>query len=188
MSHIDSAVFLVIMYAMLLTPKIAGAGIIAATPRAARVFGGVGPFLGSFAVEVALSIAYAPIMMIQQSKAVLRTFTTKSEAWAPQSREARHHSWGTLIKFHWVEMVLGLVLLSGLMAGLVSLWLVPIVASLVLAVPLSALSGVQISQNAPATFRLDSPYTLREPSIVQRAVQERARLALALQDTSLKIE
>lgn len=188
MSHIDSAVFLVIMYAMLLTPKIAGAGIIAATPRAARVFGGVGPFLGSFAVEVALSIAYAPIMMIQQSKAVLRTFTTKSEAWAPQSREARHHSWGTLIKFHWVEMVLGLVLLSGLMAGLVSLWLVPIVASLVLAVPLSALSGVQISQNAPATFRLDSPYTLREPSIVRRAVQERARLALALQDTSLKIE
>jgi membrane glycosyltransferase len=188
MSHIDSAVFLVIMYAMLLTPKIVGAGIIAATPRAARVFGGVGPFLGSFAVEVALSIAYAPIMMIQQSKAVLRTFTTKSEAWAPQSREARHHSWGTLIKFHWVEMMLGTILLSGLVAGLVSLWLVPIVASLVLAVPLSALSGVQISPRAPATFRLDSPYTLREPPIVQRAVRERARLALALQDADLKIE
>lgn len=180
MSHIDSAVFLVIMYAMLLTPKIAGAGIIAATPRAARVFGGAGPFLGSFLVEVALSIAYAPIMMIQQTKAVVRAFTTGSEAWAPQAREARQHSWGTLFKFHWLEMVLGLLLLSGLVAGLISLWLVPIVASLVLAVPLSALSGVHISKRAPATFRLDSPYTLREPAIVQRALRERARLTLAL--------
>lgn len=188
MSHIDSAVFLVIMYAMLLTPKIAGAGIIACTPRAARVFGGVGPFLASFAVEVALSVAYAPIMMIQQSKAVLRALTTDSEAWAPQSREARRHSWGTLIKFHWVEMVLGLILLSGLMAGLISVWLAPIVASLVLAVPLSALSGVEISPRAPATFRLDSPYTLREPAIVQRAMRERARLTLALEARPLKAD
>ena len=180
MSHIDSAVCLVIMYAMLLTPKIAGAGIIAATPRAARVFGGVGPFLGSFLVEVALSIAYAPIMMIQQTKAVVRAYTTGSEAWAPQSRDARQHSWGTLVKFHWLEMILGLLLLSGLMAGLISLWLVPIIASLVLAVPLSALSGVQISNRAPATFRLDSPYTLREPAIVRQAMRERERLSVAL--------
>ncbi|MEH6646093.1 glucans biosynthesis glucosyltransferase MdoH [Sulfitobacter sp.] len=188
MSHIDSALFLVIMYAMLLTPKIAGAGIIAATPRAARVFGGVGPFLGSFVVEVALSIAYAPIMMIQQTKAVVRAYTTGSEAWAPQARDARQHSWGTLMKFHWLEMVLGLLLLSGLMAGLISLWLVPIIASLVLAVPLSALSGVQISNRAPATFRLDSPYTLREPAIVRHAMRERARLALALASPKAPVE
>ncbi|MCX7567177.1 glucans biosynthesis glucosyltransferase MdoH [Sulfitobacter sp. F26169L] len=180
MSHIDSAVFLVIMYAMLLTPKIAGAGIIAATPRAARMFGGAGPFLGNFLVEVALSVAYAPIMMIQQSKAVLRAMTSSQEAWAPQSREARQHSWATLVKFHWVETVLGLILLSGLVAGLLSVWLVPIVVSLVLAVPLSALSGVRISEYAPATLRLDSPYTLREPAIVKRAMRERARLALTL--------
>ncbi|MGJ8594344.1 glucans biosynthesis glucosyltransferase MdoH [Sulfitobacter sp.] len=176
MSHIDSAVFLVIMYAMLLTPKIAGAGIIAATPRAARVFGGVGPFLSNFAIEVALSIAYAPIMMIQQTKAVLRAFTSSSEAWAPQARDARKHSWATLFKFHWVEMMLGTILLSGLLAGLVSLWLVPIVFSLVFSVPLSALSGMQVSERASAAFRLDSPYTLREPAIVRHALQERARL------------
>lgn len=180
MSHIDSAVFLIIMYAMLLTPKIAGAGIIAATPRAARVFGGARSFLLNFLVELALSIAYAPIMMIQQTKAVLRALTSNSEAWASQSRTARQHSWATLFKFHWVEMVLGLVLLSGLLAGLISLWLMPIMASLVLAVPLSALSEVQVSRRAGSTFRLDSPYTLREPAIVQRALQERARIELAL--------
>lgn len=188
MSHIDSAVFLVIMYAMLLTPKVAGAGIIAATPRAARVFGGAGPFLRSFGVEVALSIAYAPIMMIQQSKAVLRALTSRSEAWAPQSREARQHSWMTLIKFHWVEMVLGALLLAGLLAGLVSLWLVPIMVSLVLAVPLSALSGMHVPERASAALRLDSPYTLREPAIVQRAMRERARLKATLKTRDLPAE
>ncbi|QUJ77924.1 glucans biosynthesis glucosyltransferase MdoH [Sulfitobacter albidus] len=182
MSHIDSAVFLVIMYALLLTPKIAGAGIIAATPRAARVFGGKAAFLGSFLVEVALSVAYAPIMMIQQTKAVVNAYVTRTEAWAPQARDAQNHSWTTLLKFHWLETVLGLLLLSGLIAGLVSLWLAPIVASLVLAVPLSALSGVKISKNAPSTLRMESPYTLREPAIVKHAMAERARFGALLAD------
>ena len=115
-------------------------------------------------------------MMIQQTKAVLRAFTSSSEAWAPQARDARKHSWATLFKFHWVEMMLGTILLSGLLAGLVSLWLVPIVFSLVFSVPLSALSGMHVSERASAAFRLDSPYTLREPAIVRHALQERARL------------
>ncbi len=176
MSHIDSAVFLIIMYAMLLTPKIAGAGIIAAFPKATRVFGGHRAFLTAFAVEVLLSIAYAPILMIQQTRAVLRAIFTRSEPWAPQRRDARGYPLRTLLGFHWVETVLGLVLLAGLIAGLVSLWLVPIVFSLVLAVPLSALSGVNIARRAPQGFRLDSPHTLREPGIVTRARAERAAL------------
>ncbi|KEJ89785.1 glucans biosynthesis glucosyltransferase MdoH [Sulfitobacter donghicola] len=180
MSHIDSAVFLVIMYAMLLTPKIAGAGIIAATPRAARLFGGPRAFLGSFLLEVALSIAYAPIMMIQQSKAVWRALSTKQEAWAPQARDARQHSWSTLLRFHWVEMVLGALLLSGFIAGLISVWLAPIMISLLMAVPLSALSGMKVPENAPAPLRLDSPFTLREPAIVRRAQRERERLEITL--------
>lgn len=180
MSHIDSAVFLVIMYALLLTPKVAGAGLIAVTPRAARMFGGTRAFLRSFAVEVALSVAYAPIMMIQQTKAVLNALITKSEAWAPQARDAKRHSWGTLLIFHRVETVLGLLLLSGLMAGLISLWLLPIVISLTLAVPLSALSGVSISSHAPDTLRMESPYTLREPAIVRRAMEERRRIGAML--------
>ncbi|MGJ5618453.1 glucans biosynthesis glucosyltransferase MdoH [Sulfitobacter sp. MF3-043] len=176
MSHIDSAVFLVIMYAMLLTPKIAGAGIIAAYPKATRVFGGRTAFLTAFAFEVILSIAYAPILMIQQTKAVLRATFSRSELWSPQRRDARGHPWAMLIKFHWVETVFGLLLLAGLMAGLISFWLVPIVFSLVLSVPLSALSALNIAGRAPEGLRLDSPHTLREPGIVTRARAERALL------------
>lgn len=173
MSHIDSAVFLVIMYAMLLTPKIAGAGIIAAYPKATRVFGGRSAFLTAFLVEVVLSIAYAPILMIQQTRAVLRALTSRTEPWAPQRRDARGYPLAMLFKFHWVETLLGLLLVAGLIAGLISLWLVPIAFSLVLAVPLSALSAVNIAGRAPEGLRMDSPHTIREPGIVTRARIER---------------
>lgn len=176
MSHIDSAVFLVIMYAMLLTPKIAGAGIIAAYPKATRVFGGRTAFLTAFLVEVLLSVAYAPILMIQQTKAVLRAFFSRTELWSPQRRDGRGYPVTMLIKFHWVETLLGLLLAAGLVAGLISLWLLPIVFSLVLSVPLSALSALNIARSAPEGLRMDSPHTLREPGIVVRARAEREQL------------
>ncbi|MEM6305335.1 MAG: glucans biosynthesis glucosyltransferase MdoH [Pseudomonadota bacterium] len=174
MSHIDSAIFLVIMYAMLLTPKIAGAALILATPKAARTYGGKLAFGTAFLTEVALSVAYAPIMMIQQTRAVLRASLTRSEPWAPQQRSARGFSLATLCKFHWVETITGLILLAGLASGLVSLWLIPIVFSLVLAVPLSALSAFNLEKHGPRGLRLDSPQTLREPAIVCRAKASRS--------------
>ncbi|MFK7837743.1 MAG: glucans biosynthesis glucosyltransferase MdoH [Sulfitobacter sp.] len=176
MSHIDSAVFLVIMYAMLLTPKLAGAAIIAFTPAATRVFGGHRAFLMAVGTEVLLSIAYAPIMMIQQTKAVLRAALSRSEPWSPQCRTAQHYPLGTLIKFHWLETLLGIVLVVGLWAGLISLWLLPIAASLLLAVPLSALSSLNIARRAPRGLAMNSPYTLREPAIVTRAKKARAQV------------
>ncbi len=180
MSHIDSAVFLVIMYAMLLTPKIAAAAIIASTPAATRIFGGRAAFLSAFGVEVALSIAYAPVMMIQQTKAVLRATFTRSEPWSPQRRDAQGYPLLALLKFHWVETVIGVLLTLGLAAGLISLWLVPIALSLLCAVPLSALSSVRIAGDARGGLAMNNPQTLREPAIVRRARVARAQIKAAL--------
>ncbi|MGJ8546627.1 MAG: glucans biosynthesis glucosyltransferase MdoH [Sulfitobacter sp.] len=173
MSHIDSAVFLIIMYAMLLTPKLAAAGILMTQRAAMAGFGGRMAFTASFVTEVVLSIAYAPILMIQQSKAVLRSLSGRAEPWAPQRRDGKPYPLRTLLAFHWVETLLGLLLLTGLAAGLLSWWLIPIVASLVLAVPLSALSSVELPQNG---WQLSSPHSLRVPAIARQA--ERARAAL----------
>ncbi|MDW3224746.1 MAG: glucans biosynthesis glucosyltransferase MdoH [Paracoccaceae bacterium] len=180
MSHIDSAVFLIIMYAMLLTPKLVGAGIIALHPKATRVYGGRGAFLMAFVVEILLSIAYAPIMMIQQTRAVLRALFGRSDTWVAQSRHAQAYPLGTLVRFHWMETLLGLMLLIGLSAGLVSLWLIPIVFSLCLAVPLSALSAVALPRSLPSGLKMQSPNTIREPGIVSRARIERLRLQALL--------
>ncbi|MEL7100594.1 MAG: glucans biosynthesis glucosyltransferase MdoH [Pseudomonadota bacterium] len=175
MTHIDSAVFLVIMYGMLLVPKLASAAVIAARPRAVRLFGGRLAFAFAVLTEIVLAIAYAPILMIQQSRAVLRALLARPEGWAPQRRQAIAYPLRTLLAFHWVETLLGAVLVFGIGAGLVSLWLMPIAASLLLAVPLSALSAVRVVQG-PMGLRMDSPLTLREPPIAAAARAARADL------------
>ncbi len=176
MTEINSAIFLAIMYAVLLTPKLTGAAIIALHPKAHRTFGGRTRFAVAFLVEVFLSILYAPILMIQQCKAVLRAIFSQKETWSPQMRGSAGYPLATLLRFHWVETTLGLVLAAGLMAGVISLWLLPIVISLCCAVPLSALGSVNLLEWAPRALHLDSPNTLREPAIVTRARLERGRM------------
>ncbi len=180
MTEINSALFLFIMYAVLLTPKLTGAAIIAAHPKAHRIFGGRPRFIAAVLIEVFLSILYAPILMIQQCRAVLRAALTTAEPWSPQRRNANGYPLITLVRFHWLETVLGMLLGAGLVTGLISLWLLPIVISLSLAVPLSALGSLNLVRHAPAGFRLDSPNTLREPAIVTRARLERDRMRARL--------
>jgi len=183
MTHIDSAMFLVVMYGMLLTPKITSALIIASNGKAARLFGGRRAFGLAVVVELALSIAYAPIMMIQQTRAVLRSLTGRGAGWQPQSRGTTSYPLRTLIAFHWVETTLGVMLLAGLSAGLVSWWLFPIMASLLMSVPLSALSG-----RTAARLRLDNPLTLREPTIVSDARTARAEMRAQIDTPNIAAE
>ncbi|MEL7259747.1 MAG: glucans biosynthesis glucosyltransferase MdoH [Pseudomonadota bacterium] len=188
MTHIDSAVFLIVMYAVLLLPKITCSAIIGAQPKAVRRFGGRGTFAGAVLTELALSIAYAPILMIQQTKAVLRSILGRGAGWSPQARAATGYPMRTLLKFHWVETVLGTLLCAGLATGLVSWWLIPIAASLLLAVPLSALSAYPLSRIDLGALRLDSPLTLREPAIVTRARHARADIAAELTSRNIPAE
>ncbi len=181
MTHLDSATFLLIMYAMLLAPKLTAAAMIATRRRAVRSFGGYPAFVVAVLVEIVLSVAYAPILMIQQTRAVLRGLLGLSQGWSPQRRGVVHHGLGTLIRFHWVETVIGALLLWGFFAGLVSWWLVPIMGSLLLAVPLSALSGLRFSDHVPRWLRLENPLTLREPAIVQSARAASRELGETLQ-------
>ncbi|MEM1351384.1 MAG: glucans biosynthesis glucosyltransferase MdoH [Pseudomonadota bacterium] len=173
MTHVDSTVFLIVVYGLLLTPKLVGAGIIAAHPKAIRLYGGRACFLSAFTVEVLLSIAYAPILMVQQCRAVMRSMAGSPLVWRTQNRGATHYSLLDLLTFHWIETTLGLVLTAGLLSGLVSLWLTPIAGSLLLSVPLSALSSVPVTRALPEPMRMNSPLTLREPSIVTAARVQR---------------
>ncbi len=54
--------------------------------------------------------------------------------------------------------------------GFVSLWLIPIMASLFLAVPLSWMSGVDLPGS------LSTPQEVRAPLVAKRAAQWRAKL------------
>ncbi|MFK7877539.1 MAG: glucans biosynthesis glucosyltransferase MdoH [Paracoccaceae bacterium] len=176
MTEINSALFLVIMYAVLLTPKLTGAAVIALHPKAHRIFGGRAQFFLAFLIELLMSILYAPILMIQQCRAVIRAVLTQHEPWTPQNRNAQIYPLATLVRMHWLETFLGFALAAGLSLGVISLWLLPIVISLTCAIPLSALSSLNLVDHAPKAFQLDSPNTLREPAIVTRARANRLRM------------
>ena len=88
----------------------------------------------------------------------------------------------TLIRFHFAETVIGWLLLSGIAAGLISLWLLPIALSLAVAVPLSMLSTMNLGRIRWRGLRLETPQTLREPAVVTRARYERKRLRDLLLD------
>ena len=175
MTHIDSAVFLIVMYAMLLMPKFAAAISISMSNRVVRLYGGRGVFAISFLQEIVLSVAYAPIMMVHQTGAVLRGLFARGFGWAPQRRNAEGYPLRTLVAFHWLETVIGVLLLAGLVNGLISLWLLPIMISLLLAIPLSALSALPVARLS-RHLQMHSPLTLREPKIVQDARAARLQM------------
>lgn len=180
MSTGNSLAILAFMYAMLLAPKLMSAGAVSRSGIKMRDVGGLFQFLGSLLAEILLSILYAPIMMVQQTIAVLRTAIGYRETWTPQQRRGGQYSLGVMIKFHMIETLMGGLMIAGMWQGLVTLWLLPIAISLVGAVPLSALSGVKLRGKGWANRQMGTPEHLNAPRIIRVAMAERARFAAVL--------
>ncbi|MCX7645430.1 MAG: glucans biosynthesis glucosyltransferase MdoH [Rhodobacteraceae bacterium] len=176
MSHVDSVTILVFMYAMLLAPKFMGALAMRRAGIRIADLGGPAQFALSFAAEVVLSVLYAPILMVQQTVAVLRTALGIREQWVPQPRRGGSYGPGTLLKFHALETVSGAALLLGIAAGLVSPWLLPVAVPLALAVPLSALSGLRLTRTPWLAAQLGTPEVFNAPAIIRAAQAHRAGL------------
>lgn len=185
LSRVGGSWLLIAVLAMLLFPKIVAAGLMLRRHRLRRLYGGAAVFVATTLVEIVLSVLYAPILMVQQTKAVLRALTGSPQTWAPQHRGAVRHGWPTLLRFHWLEVVLGVALVCGIAAGLLSAWLSLVTASLVAAPVLSRLSGLRVSGRRLGPLRLETPCSLRLPRVARAAQAERARLrALLAADTA----
>ncbi|MBL4749440.1 MAG: glucans biosynthesis glucosyltransferase MdoH [Amylibacter sp.] len=179
-STVSSMLILLFMYGMLLAPKVIGAAVMWASPDMRRDYGGSGQFAASFALEVLTSFAYAPVLMIQQTIAVLRSLVGIHENWEPQMRRGGKYTISTLIKFHIVEQVFGFALVFGMMAGIVSLWLLPIAISLSGAVFLSAISGVNLVGKSWGRRQLGTPDEVRVPRVIALSSRYRAEMREAL--------
>ncbi len=183
-SNINSLFILLFMYGMLLAPKIIGAAVIWATPNLRKSYGGGVQFLISVMIELVTSVIYAPILMIQQTVAVMRYFLGFSEGWNPQKRQGGEYPLSTLIKFHMIETVTGIALVVGMATDLVSLWLLPIAISLAGAVLFSALSGVNLTRKDWSSKQLGTPDELSAPPVIVLAEQYRSQISKALEASS----
>ncbi len=178
MTEARHVLIIVLMYAMLLAPKILGVVALPLSGTRFREFGGGARFSLSFVSEVCLSILYAPIQMVQQMIAVFRSLLGLQKGWSPQSRTGGRYGLRTLLLCHALETVSGMALMSGILAGLISPWLLPIAISLALAVPLSAISGMSISRVFPGWMGTREEY--HAPPVTLAASHYRSRLREAL--------
>lgn len=180
MSHVNNLFILLFMYGMLLAPKFLGASAIRGSGLSLRDLGGAGQFVLSFVTEVIISILYAPILMVQQTMAVLSTLLGRRVQWAPQMRGGTRYDLWTLIKFHWLETLIGAALFAGMATGLVSLWLLPIAISLAGAIALSALSGVNLTGSRWTENQMGTQEVFNAPAIIRSAYAERKNLQRVL--------
>ena len=181
LTGLGQLVVLMVMYGMLLAPKLIGAVWTAIREGGLHRFGGRLGFLASCLSEIILSVAYAPILMVQQTRAIVTSALGFGIGWRTyRGGDGRGPSLLALARFHWIETVIGLALMVGTAAGFVTLWLLPISLSLLFAVPLSRLSGLRLSAVPGLACLMVTPEHTDPPAVLRIARQRRAGLRSVL--------
>ena len=129
--------------AILIAPKIFGLIIHVMNRQSRRGSGGVFRTFVSAILEIILSSLFAPIMMLVQSGSVFQILAGKATGWNPQRRDDGSIPLSDIVRRHYWHTALGvLTLITALMiAPSLAGWMSPTIAGLLLAIPLSWLSG-----------------------------------------------
>ncbi|QRX84765.1 glucans biosynthesis glucosyltransferase MdoH [Glaciimonas sp. PAMC28666] len=126
---------------LLFLPKILSVVLIWA--KGAREFGGVLRLTMGMVIELLFSMMLAPVRMLFHTRFVVGAFLGWAISWKSPPREDTETSWGEACRRHGWHTVLGLVWGTGvfLLEPSFLWWLLPIVGSLVLSIPLSVFSS-----------------------------------------------
>lgn len=137
---LEAGVLFAAVMAMLILPKLFAYLVLLTQPQRMERFGGKRAAFGSIALETAISVLLAPVMMAFHSRFVLETLTGVKVAWVAQQRDAVGTSLRTAWAEHRMHVVYGLAAgaLSLLLVPTMFLWLLPVTAGLVLAPVLSS--------------------------------------------------
>jgi membrane glycosyltransferase len=136
------ALFAVTM-GILLAPKLFGLLLMLFDRDKRQACGGGARLVLSSLIEVILSALMAPILMLIQSGSVFQILLGRDTGWQPQRRDDGSIPMRDIVRRHLWHTLLGLF--AGLSAIMIAtslfLWMSPTVLGLVLAIPLSWLSG-----------------------------------------------
>jgi membrane glycosyltransferase len=132
-----------ITVAVLLLPKLFGALLAVKDSRLRRGFGGAARLFASLGIEQLFSILLAPAMMLFHTTFVVTTLAGKPVAWHAQERGDRgigmieallRHKWHLVTGLAWGAVILAF-------APRYIWWLLPVLAGMVLAVPLTVMTS-----------------------------------------------
>ncbi|HKG85395.1 MAG TPA: glucans biosynthesis glucosyltransferase MdoH [Beijerinckiaceae bacterium] len=132
-----------ITMAVLLAPKFFGLVLMLLNAEGRRRAGGAVRLVASTVIEILLSALMAPILMVIQSGSVFQILLGRDTGWQPQRRDDGSIPLRDIVRRHRWHTVLGL--LTGVSAFMIAtslfLWMSPTIVGLILAIPLSWLSG-----------------------------------------------
>ena len=132
-------------FSMLLAvaPKIMACAAMLRRPETRRAFGGVRRALAGLACEIALSALVAPVIMLNQVRALAAILAGRDSGWPSQSRAEGALSWAEAARRHGPDSLAGLALaLAALVASPAALlWLSPVIVGLLSAIPLAVVTS-----------------------------------------------
>ncbi len=128
---------------MLFAPKLMAMALALADPVRRRGFGGSFQLIKSTLTELVFSVLLAPIMMFQQTQAVLNTFLGRKVTWKGQRRGDGVEEWGDALANYGGITAMGVVwaLVAYHLAPDLLTWMSPVLVGLFLAIPIAVLTS-----------------------------------------------
>ncbi len=174
---------------LLLLPRTFGLTAIALNRTLRRGHGGLLGLAGSTLLELILTTLVAPVMMLLHTRFVVEILIGRSSGWGAQRRDGDGEPFRQILRVHWLHTLLGVAVAVGV--GWVSLealaWLAPIIVGLLLAIPVSWLSGRESAGSFLywiGLFRV--PEEADPPAIVTALERELEHPALGVYDQSVR--
>ncbi|MEM8864415.1 MAG: glucans biosynthesis glucosyltransferase MdoH [Planctomycetota bacterium] len=142
--------FVIIMTLLLLPRVLAFLEIV--LHQKARLFGGVLRLAASVLVETGVSVLTAPIFMLFHTRFVVTTLAGKVVRWSAQERDGSRLSWKESVHTHWWQTLAGVIatLVVAILRPDLLVWLGPVIAGLLVSVPLSVILSDETVGNAAA--------------------------------------
>lgn len=127
--------------AMLFLPKLLA--VVVAAARGSARWGGLGRLVASSILETGLSILLAPLLMLEHTRYVAQIALGRDAGWHPQVRRGRTLPWSDAVRAGTTATTVGVVWtgLTLAVAPTFAVWMSPIFAGLLLAIPVLRWTG-----------------------------------------------
>ena len=138
-------VFIICMTVIML-PKLLALIDLALDSRRRRAFGGLARAALSVVAETAFSTLHAPLQMLWHTRFVITILLGMGVSWGTQNRDADGTQWSYALRRQWGHMLVG-VFWGGLVFWLDEItfwWFLPVLAGMILSIPLSVLTSRSI--------------------------------------------
>ena len=139
----EAFLIFVICLGVLFLPKVLALLDLVLHPQRRRAFGGLRHATASAVAETLFSALHAPLQMLWHSKFVATILLGIGVQWGPQNRAADGIAWSAAIRAHWQHTLIGLGwgAVVWFLDPFAFWWFAPVVAGMVLSVPLSVFTS-----------------------------------------------